>query len=103
MSGPVLLFAGCTIAGFAVSITGTVWQSLIQAELPTEELGVFSSVEGFLGAAGVPAGMVAGGWALDGIGYVAGGVAVVLIGCAVAVQMTMRTPGTARQGPARQP
>ncbi|MFI2233336.1 MFS transporter [Nocardia testacea] len=97
VSGPVLLFAGCLIAGFAVSVTGIVWQSLIQAELPTEELGVFSSVEGFLGAAGIPAGMIAGGWALDGVGYLAGGVAIVLIGCTVAVQVTMRTPGPARQ------
>lgn len=103
MSGPVLLFAGCLIAGFAVSVTGIVWQSLIQAELPTEELGVFSSVEGFLGAAGVPAGMIAGGWALTGVEYMAVGVAVVLLGCTVAVRVSMRTPAAARRGPAADP
>ncbi|MGV9636563.1 MFS transporter [Nocardia rhamnosiphila] len=103
VSGPVLLFAGCLIAGFAVSVTGIVWQSLIQAELPTEELGVFGSVEGFLGAAGVPAGMIAGGWALTGVEYVAVGVAVVLLGCTVAVRVTMRTSATPRRGPAADP
>ncbi|MFI9536962.1 MFS transporter [Nocardia fusca] len=103
MTGPVLLFAGCLIAGFAVSVTGIVWQSLIQAELPTEQLGVFSSVEGFLGAAGVPAGMIAGGWALTGVEYVAVGVAVVLLGCTVAVRVTMRTSAPARRGSAAAP
>ncbi|NUS92863.1 MAG: hypothetical protein HOQ36_10680 [Nocardia sp.] len=92
--GPVPLFAGCLMAGFAVSITGIVWQSVVQAGLPTAELGVFSSAEGFLTAAGVPAGMIAGGSALTatGIGPVAAGAAVALLGCAVAVGVTMRTP-----------
>ncbi|MGW6335535.1 hypothetical protein [Nocardia rhamnosiphila] len=103
MSGPVPLFAGCLIAGFAVAVTGIVWQSLIQAELPTEQLGLFGSVEGFLGAAGVPAGMIAGGWALTGVEYVAAGVTVALLGCAVAVRVTMRTSAPARRRPAADP
>ncbi|MEU4434444.1 hypothetical protein AB0H60_17620 [Nocardia rhamnosiphila] len=50
--GPVLLFIGCPTAGFAVAVTGIVRQALIQAQLPTDELGVFGSDEGFAGAAG---------------------------------------------------
>ncbi|MGW5387695.1 MFS transporter [Nocardia sp. NPDC003963] len=98
IAGPVVLFLGCLTAGFAVSITGIVWQALIQAALPTDELGVFSSAEGFVGAAGVPAGMIAAGAAsaAGGIEYVAVVGTVVLLVCTAAVRVTMRTSGTAR-------
>ncbi|WP_433491181.1 hypothetical protein [Nocardia grenadensis] len=59
--------------------------------------------EGCPGAAGIPAGMIEGGWALTGVEYVAIEVAVVLLGCAVAVRVTMRTPAPARPGPAVDP
>ncbi|WP_063060234.1 MFS transporter [Nocardia sienata] len=96
--GPVLLFIGCLTAGFAISITGVVWQALIQAELPADELGVFGSVEGFAGAAGVPAGMVAGGTAVSTAGtvFVACGAVGALLALTAAVRASMRTSGPSR-------
>ncbi|WP_327149372.1 MFS transporter [Nocardia sp. NBC_01329] len=101
--GPVLLFIGCATAGFAVSVAGIVWQTSLQAELPADELGVFSSAEGFLTAAGVPCGMVAGGAAVAaaGIEYVAVGAAATMLALAVAVRMSMRTSGSARRAARR--
>lgn len=98
VTGPVLLFVGCSTAGFAVSVAGIVWQASVQAELPAAELGVFSSVEGFLAAAGVPSGMVVGGTAVAtaGIEYVAVGACAILLALAGAVRVRMRTAVSAR-------
>ncbi|MCX0270723.1 hypothetical protein NLM24_08390 [Nocardia zapadnayensis] len=57
----------------------------------------------WLGWSAVPAGMIAGGWALTGVEYVAVGVAVALLGCTVAVRVTMRTSARARRGSATDP
>ncbi|MGW0181344.1 MFS transporter [Nocardia sp. NPDC003345] len=86
--GAVPLCAGIMAAGFAIAVTGIVWQSLIQAMLPTAALGRFSSLEGFADASGVPAGMVVGGLALStaGIEVVAGAVAVALVAATVAAR-----------------
>ncbi len=57
----VVLFGACAIAGLVNSVSGIAWQTTIQRVLPTGTLAHFSSVEGFVNAAGVPIGMFVGG------------------------------------------
>lgn len=91
-AGYAVLFAGCLIAGWAVSVAGIIWQSLVQVALPTRALGGFSSVEGFVNAAGVPAGMIIGGLALaaGGFGFAAVAIALAILVLAGIVRVVTR-------------
>ncbi|WP_062999631.1 MFS transporter [Nocardia jinanensis] len=84
-AGPELLFVGCMTAGFMISVGGIVWQSLMQSQLSITALGRFSSTEGFVNAAGVPAGMAIGGVALSTIGIEPAAVLCIIVTAALAV------------------
>ncbi|WP_040838640.1 MFS transporter [Nocardia brevicatena] len=95
--GPIALFAGCVMAGFAISAAGIVWQALLQARLSTSDLARFGSVEGFVNAVGVPIGMTATGPAFDSVGIecvAAVAVAALLVFAFPAGRLTPPTSGS---------